>query len=176
MQTKTKVSLKSRIRQELDKGSGYNFDEVVETIISEGVSDDELREILPDIVKFVAKQRSVGGFMSATTSAPVKPTSTSSTQSLDLLPKAVPLISTVSDKVKGYQASKLDEIYPVGGGQYKKLSEMNREDIRFNVRMLEGRVQALNGRIKGWTKLLDQMHSYNVNVVEELPEEVKEKI
>lgn len=231
------MTLKLRIRAELDKTpSGSGFDSVLETIIREGVSEEELREILPDIIKQVARTRVAapfmaprpvvripapvpapavtrpaatapyvprvpvqidagGGLLTATRPviveepkkkeyeavvrpAPIVVRTTPVVNSTpELLPKAKP-VNTYggSQKVKAYHSTRLDEIYHVGNGKYKKLSEMNREDIRFYVRMLEGKVKALEGSIKGWNKILDQLLSYKVNVVQELPDSVKEKI
>lgn len=230
------MTLKLRIRRELDKtNSGSGFDSVLETIIREGVSEEELREILPDIIKQVARTRVAAPFMAprpvvripapvpapavtrpaapapytprvpvlieaggglltaarpvtveepkkeypaTVRPAPVVVKTTPMVNSTpELLPKAKP-VNTYggSQKVKAYHSTRLDEIYHVGGGKYKKLSEMNREDIRFYVRMLEGKVKALEGSIKGWNKILDQLLSYKVNVVQELPDSVKEKI
>lgn len=188
------MSLKKRIRDLLDAGTGNNVDLVVKTIVAEGVSDDELREILPEIVSGIAKMRAPKPFLSKpdrtfslskvdihspnavhSAALPVR-TATSSAQSAALLPKAEPVLFKGSSKVAGYRANRLDELYPVGGGQHKKLSEMNREDIRFNVRMLQGKVKAYEGRITGWEKILYQMESYKVNVVDELPVSVKNAI
>ena len=167
------MTFKERIRAKLDTTTpSDNFEVVAKELISEGISGDELMEIIPDIVKSVAKTRGHAPFFTP----PQRPSGIQTSSSAPLLPKAVPVKHTGSDKVKGYQSSRLDELYPVGSGKYKKLSEMNREDIRFNVRMLEGKQKALQGRIKGWNKILDQLQSYKVNVVQELPDDVKEKI
>lgn len=185
------MSLKKRIRELLDKQGGHASAEdialVVKTIINEGVTDDELKEILPDIVRSVARMRAPMPFMTGQVEhgvddeeeVEVKPhvvTVTSSKESAELLPHAVPVLFAGSTKVKGYQANRLEELYPVGGGKYKKLAEMTKEDIAHNVRMLEGKQKALQGRIDGWNRIVYQMDSYKVKTVAELPENVKNAI
>lgn len=184
------MSFKKRIRDLLDRHNGGASSEdialVVKLLIEEGVSDDELKEILPDIVRSVARQRAPMPFMTGTVEHGADDddlddtghvvTVTSSKESAELLPKAVPVTFAGSTKVKGYQANRLEELYPVGAGKYKKLAEMDKEDISYNVRMLEGKKKALQGRIDGWNRILYQMDSYKVNTVAELPESVKHAI
>lgn len=189
------TNLKLRIRVKLDKAGENNFYSVAEEIIKEGVSNDELREILPDLVRTIAKARTMGGFLPDTkdihtpddddgtsvvtyTPRPVVHLTTSSGASAELLPKARPVF-TPSSKVSGFQANRLEELYYVGGtgaDKYKKFKDMNKEDIRFAIRGLEGQKSALQNRIVGWEKVLYQMDSYKVNVVSELPDKVKAAI
>lgn len=182
------MSLKKRIRDLLDKQGGHataeDIDLIVKTLINEGLTDDELKEILPDIVRAVARQRAPMPFMTGKVEhgeddeeeAGHVVTVTSSKESAELLPNAVPVTYTGSTKVKGYQANRLDELYPVGGGKYKKLAEMTKDDIEHNVRMLEGKKKALQGRIDGWMRIVYQMDSYKVKTVAELPASVKNTI
>lgn len=182
------MSLKKRIRDLLDKQGGHATPEdialVVKTLIIEGLTDEELKEILPDIVRAVARQRAPMPFMTGKVEHGADDedesgdvvTVTSSKQSAELLPNAVPVTYAGSDKVKGYQANRLDELYPVGGGKHKKLGEMTKDDIQFNVRMLEGKKKALQGRIDGWNKIAYQMDSYKVKTVGDLPASVKNAI
>lgn len=182
------MSFKKRIRELLDKhGGGASAEEialVVKILIEEGVSDDELREILPDIVRAVARQRAPMPFMTGKVEHEPDEdeddgtlvTVTSSKESAELLPNAVPVTYTGSTKIKGYQANRLEELYPVGGGKYKKLKEMTKDDIGHNVRMLEGKKKALQGRIDGWNRIVYQMDSYKVKTVGELPASVKNAI
>jgi hypothetical protein len=200
------MSFKKRIRELLDQHGGGASPEdialVVKLLIEEGLTDDELREILPDIVKAVAKMRAPMPFFTGSDDkdihgaeaelpdyeyededlpeGPVEKTHlvtvTSSKESAELLPQAVPVTYPGSTKVKGYQANRLEELYPVGKGKFKKLKEMTKADIEHNVRMLEGKKKALQGRIDGWNKIAYQMDSYKVKTVDELPESVKKAI
>lgn len=167
------MSIKKRIRTELDKGSGYEIDKVVNTIINEGVSDDELREILPDVVRTIAKLRLPGAFFSGTT-AETTPT-TSSGQPVDLLPRPKqPFIP--STKVQSYQNTRLDEMYPVGKGKFKRLSEMTKVDIEHNIDLLQAKIDTYVGRKIGWTNILDKMTEHKVDIVDKLPDSVKQGI
>jgi hypothetical protein len=169
------MSLKKRIRDEIDSRTGnIKTKDIVDVIIEGGVSDEELREILPDIVKSILKMRQSGQFFSPVVT---KFADAGAKGTPELLPKAQPVMSTVySDKVKGYQASRLDEMYPVGNNEYKRLSKMNREDIRWTIEMLDKKIITLNNRKLGWDKILEKLKSHNVHVVEDLPEEVQAKI
>jgi len=166
------MTLKERIRKKLDDAKNIDFADIAKEIVSEGINDVELMEILPEIVKDVARTRVAAPFFSP---APKVPVTTVVGAKAALLPKSVP-VTGASGKVKAYQASRLDELYPVGSGKYKKLSEMNTEDIKFNINMLKGRVKALDGKIRGWNKVLDQLRSYKANTVGDLPDDVKNKI
>jgi hypothetical protein len=182
------MSFKKRIRELLDKHNGGASAEdvalVVKTLIEEGLTDDELREILPDIVRSVARQRAPMPFLTGKVEHGEDEeegdgdvvTVTSSKESAELLPKAVPVTYPGSTKVKGYQANRLEELYPVGGGKFKKLKEMTKDDITHNVRMLEGKKKALQGRIDGWNRIIYQMDSYKVTTVDDLPSSVKNAI
>lgn len=183
------MSLKKRIRDLLDKHGGGATPEdialVVKTLINEGLTDDELKEILPDIVRAVARQRAPMPFLTGKVEHGADDedlednnvvTVTSSKESAELLPQAVPVTFPGSTKVKGYQANRLEELYPVGGGKFKKLKEMTKDDIQHNVRMLEGKKKALQGRIDGWNRIVYQMDSYKVKTVNDLPASVKNAI
>lgn len=181
------MSFKKRIRELLDKHNGGASAEdialVVKTLIEEGVSDDELREILPDIVRSVSRQRAPMPFLTGKVEHGDEDeddgdvvTVTSSKESAELLPQATPVTYPGSTKVKGYQANRLEELYPVGGGKFKKLKEMTKGDIEHNVRMLEGKKKALQGRIDGWNRIIYQMDSYKAKTVDELPASVKNAI
>lgn len=152
------MSLRQRIRDELDKGTGADADRVIAVLVKQGLSEEELVEALSPYVRGVMLSRSPGAFFTKPVEADIKQT------------------HTPSAKVAAFQKGRLDEMYPVRDGGYKRLSEMNRDDIKYAIEGLNEQIGNLQGRIDGWNKILAKLDEYKVNSVDELPDSVKRDI